>query len=296
MLRAQGFKAYPVLIGTYDSLDLNKDFPSIAFNHCIAVVDFQGQWIFMDPTGETVTFGDLPAMDQDRLVFAVLDDGYKIISTPVFSAEKNSSHITMDIKINPDESIYSKRRVETGGIVQQGQRYWLKFTKPKLIEETLKGAASGIATGARLINYQIENVQDLDKDIILEYEFQAPEFLTKVGKSRLIPQLGGIDAGVVIKEERIYPLEYAVGAETITNITISIPSNFIVEYLPQNVKVDSPWIDFENIYTKNRGRVSFYERYKLKKRFISQDEYKEYKELIEDIARKTNQNIMLEEK
>jgi len=296
MLRAVGFKAYPVLIGTYDSLDLNKDFPSIAFDHCIAVVDFQGQWIFMDPTGETVTFGDLPAMDQDRMVFVVLDDGYKIIPTPIFPAEKNSSHIKMDIKINPDESIYSKRNVRTSGIAQQGQRYWLKFTKPKLIEETLKGTASNIATGARLINYKIENAGDLDKDIVLEYEFQAPEFLTKVGKSRLIPQLGGIDTSSMVKEERVYPLEYPVGTETTTDIAISIPSSFIVKYLPQDVKVDSSWFDFENTYIKNENTVYFHEITKLKKRFISQAEYKEYKQLTEDIARKTNQNIMLEEK
>ncbi|MDD5618771.1 MAG: DUF3857 domain-containing protein, partial [Candidatus Omnitrophica bacterium] len=102
MLRAKGIKAYPVLIGTYDSLNLNEDFPSIAFNHCIAVVNLKGKWIFMDPTGETVSLGDLPAMDQNRLVFIVLDDGYKIISTPLFPPENNYSHLSMQIKINKD--------------------------------------------------------------------------------------------------------------------------------------------------------------------------------------------------
>jgi hypothetical protein len=202
----------------------------------------------------------------------------------------------MQIRINKDASIYAQRKVDTGGVVQQGQRYWLQFTKPKLIEELLKATAGGIAAGAQLINYRIENAQDLDKDIVLEYEFQAKEFLAKAGKSRLIPQLGTIAIGSVVKEERDYPLEYAAGGETTTDITIELPANFIVKYLPQNIKITSPWIDFENTYAKNNNRISFYERYRLKKKLISIEEYKDYKLLLEDIARKTNQNIILEVK
>ena len=120
--------------------------------------------------------------------------------------------------------------------------------------------------------------------------------LFRSGKARLVPQLGSIGTDSVVKEERVYPLEYPVGAETITNITIKLPSNLMVEYLPEDIKIDSQWIDFENKYVKNNSIIYFYERYRLKKKFISQDEYKDYKKLLEDIARKANQNITLEEK
>ncbi|MDD5618558.1 MAG: DUF3858 domain-containing protein, partial [Candidatus Omnitrophica bacterium] len=215
---------------------------------------------------------------------------------PLFPPENNYSHLSMQIKINKDGGIYAKRKVSSGGTIEQSQRYWLKFTKPKLIEEVLKGTAGGVAAGARLVKYKIENATSLDKDVILEYEFQAPEFLTRAGKSRLVPQLGDIGISSVIKEERDYPLEYSIGGETTRKVVIEIPPDFSVKYLPQDIKVNSPWIDFENIYTKNNSTVSFYERYRLKKTIIAKDEYKQYKDLLEDIARKTNQNIILEEK
>ena len=296
MLKSIGINAYPVLIGTYEHIDLNKDFPTLVFNHCIAVADFEDELIFMDPTGQTVPFGDLPSMDQDRLVFLILDSEYKIVSTPSFDSQKNFSQITMHIKINKDESIIVKRKADTRGIFGQSQRYWLQFTKPKLIEEILKGTANAIAPGARLINYKVENVDDLDKDIILEYEFQSPEFLTKAGSSRLLSKLGSINIDAVVKEERNYPIEYPILFETRIITDIEIPDSLVIKYLPLNLKFNSEWFEFENTYTKKNKTISFSEKYKLKKRLILQDDYKEYKELLEDIARKINQRIILEEK
>lgn len=296
MLRTIGINAYPVLIGTYDHIDLQKDFPSLVFNHCIAVVNFQGEWIFLDPTGQTVSFGDLPSMDQDRLVFLILDDGYKIISTPTFPAQNQSSNIEMQIKINEDGSITAKRKVRTHGVFAQSQRYWLQFTKPKLIKQTLEGTANGIAPGAKLIDYKIENEEDLDKDIILEYEFQSPEYLTKADKARLLPQFGGIGIGSVVKEDRVYPIEYPILIETTATVELELPQNLILKYLPQDLRINSRWFEFENVYTKEDEVITFFQRYRLKKKLITQEDYKEYKDLIEGIARKINQRIVLEEK
>jgi tetratricopeptide (TPR) repeat protein len=296
MLRSIGINAHPVLIGTYDNLNLNEDLPSIAFNHCIAVVDFEGGYIFMDPTGQTVPFGDLPSMDQDRLVFAILDDGYKIIPTPLFESGNNFSHMNMNVDIKEDESINATRQIETKGVFEHGQRYWLKFTKPKIIKETLEATANRIAPGSRLVNYKIENETDLDKDIVLEYEFNAPEYCTKADKKRLLPQLGGINISSVVKEKRSYPIEYPNLFETAATMVISLPKNLVLQYLPENIKINSDWFEFENIYSKDGTSIIFYEKFKLKKKIVLQDEYEQYKGLVEDIARKINQNIILEEK
>ncbi|MFC1709600.1 DUF3857 domain-containing protein [Candidatus Omnitrophota bacterium] len=296
MLRTIGIESYPVLIGTYDHMDLNEDFPSLVFNHCIAVVKFEGEWIFLDPTGQTVPFGDLPSMDQDRLVFLVLDDEYRIISTPTFPAKHNASHVQMKIKIEEDGSIVANRKVDTRGVFAQSQRYWLQFTKPKLIKETLEGTANGIAPGARLIDYRIENEEDLDKDIILEYEFQGPEYLAKADKSRLLPQFGSIGIGSVVKEERSYPIEHPTLLKVDSTTEVELPQNLALKYLPEDIRIDSEWFEFENIYTTKDEVVIFNQSYRLKKKIVLQQEYKEYKALIEDIARKINQRIILEEK
>lgn len=296
MLRSQGITAYPVLIGTYDAIDLQHDFPSIAFDHCIAVINIEDTWIFMDPTGETVSFNDLPAMDQNRDVFVVLDDGYKIMRTPLFSPEHNVSQKNMEITIRDDETIRVDRNIVTGGVFAQGQRYWLRFTKPPLIEEVLQATANAIAPGARLENYTIENVDDLDKGIVLKYKFEAPEFLTKAETVRLLPQLGSFDMSSVVKEERLYPIEYPIVKEEIVSIQITIPKQFSVHYIPENLTFDSEWFSFENTYSVKDQMISFYEKLTTKKHIIVQKEYDAYKELLETISRRVNQRIILHEK
>ncbi|MFH1622645.1 MAG: DUF3857 domain-containing protein [Candidatus Omnitrophota bacterium] len=296
MLRHIGIDAYPVLIGKYDHINLNEDFPSIPFDHCIAVVNFEGEWIFMDPTAKTVPFRNLPGSDQDRMVFVVLDDGYKIVTTPLFESQNNSSQTIMQIKIKEDHSIYVKRKVNTGGVFEHGQRYWLQFTKPELIKDTLVATANGLAPGAKLIKHNIENAEDLDKDVILEYEFQAPEYLSKAGTSRLLPQYGEIDISPITKDKRNYPIEYPVPFETNFTMEIELPTNLSLKFFPENINVDSKWFKFENIYSQKDNKIIFSEKYKLKERIVSLQEYLEYKHLVEDIARKTNQRIILEEK
>ena len=295
MLRSIGASAYPVLISTYDRINLQPEFPSIAFNHCIAVVEIEGEWIFMDPTGETVSFGDLPAMDQDRDVFVILDNQYRIMRTPLFDAEHNASKKNTDLIINDDETITVTRRILVNGMHAQGQRQWLRSTKPELIEEVLRASAHALAPGAELKEYDIKNQDDLNKDVEITYSFDAPEFLTRAGSFRLLPQLGSFDVSAVAKQQRRYPIEYPILKESIVTTRIHYPANLRLQYLPEDLEFDCEWFRFENRYVSEGNTISFYSDFHAKKNNIPQSDYGVYKALLEGISRKVNQRIILEE-
>jgi hypothetical protein len=112
----------------------------------------------------------------------------------------------------------------------------------------------------------------------------------------LLPQLGGIEIGAVVKEERVYPLEYPTLMEISATTEIGLPQNLIVQYLPEDISIDCEWFEFRNTYTKTDKSVTFNQSYIAKKKIVLQQEYKQYKDLVEDIARKTKQRIILEEK
>ena len=193
MLKEAGIEAYPVLILTEGHFDLKEDFPILFFNHCITAVDIDGELIFVDSTGETVSFADLPIGDQDKDVLVFLKDKWKILKTPLFNSEHNRSKADMKIVINDDETILAQRDIFTRGFYDQAQRWWLKYTKPILYEETLKQRIHDISPGSRLLDYKIENVDDMDKPIRLSYRFSGTEYLMKAGQARVIGQLGNID-------------------------------------------------------------------------------------------------------
>lgn len=296
MLKEAGLAAYPVLIGTEGNIALQEDFPMSVFNHAIAVLELNGEYIFLDPTAETVSFGDLPSADAARKVLVFLDDKYQIMTTQDFGAAGNSMRAQTKIVINDDESISAVRSVYTSGTYEQAQRYWLIFTPPSLIEEGLKNKVQGFSPNGRLLDYEIKNARDLDKDVVLNYKFSGDDFLVKAGKARVLSELsGGIDVLHVVKDERNYPLYFGSLSQDVNITSIKIPKHLRFKYLPDSVNIDNEWLKFSSNYTLKDSSLEYESRQSFKKKYISIAEYKEYKSFIEGLARKLNQAIILEE-
>ncbi|HAJ56403.1 MAG TPA: hypothetical protein DCL35_01390 [Candidatus Omnitrophica bacterium] len=297
MAEAAGIQVYPVLISTFDSIDIQEDVPSLLFNHAICAVEADKKIIFMDATANTVTFGDLPASDQDRVTLVFLKDGYRLVCTPLFGPEHNKISTNMAIKINEDEGITAHRRIDASGLFQQAQRYWLKFTMPAIIEEQLKQKVRSLAPSALLGDYDIENVDDLDTPVLLSYSFLAPQYLKKAGKTRILGQLGGMDTSGIAKESRRYPIELAALAAYEEDIQVELPAHLEVKYLPGPVHVETKWFDFTNRYEMTgKNTFHFYSLNRAKERLIPAEDYAGYKRAIEQAAALADQQLILEEK
>jgi tetratricopeptide (TPR) repeat protein len=297
MLEAAGIEAYPVLISTSDSLDVQEDMPSILFDHAIAATKLNGKVVFMDATGATVSFADLPPGDQGRLALVFFKDKYELVKTPLFPPENNRTSTHMKIQVKSDESFTAERTVETQGAFQQAQRYWLKFTMPVLIEETLKNKARSIVEGAELGKYEVKNVNDLDKLVSLKFDFSGPRYFSKAGSSRIMKQLSDIDAALVVKESRRYPIEFGALDLHEEIIEVELPGHLAVKYLPSAVETKTKWLDFVSRYELIGAQgLRFTLSRKVKEKIIPAAEYESFKKTIEDLISRLNQQVILEEK
>lgn len=297
MLGVAGIEAYPVLISTEDSLDLQKDLPSLRFNHAIAAVMREDKIVFMDGTASTVPFSDLPPGDQDRETLVFFKDAYKIVRTPLFGPMHNRIATRMTVKINDDESIEAERRVDAKGSYLQAQRYWLKYTMPILIEEGLKQKARSIADNATLTEHEVKNVDDLNKPVLLRYRFSAPRYFIKAGTSRIMDQMSSVDTTLVFKEKRRYPIEMPGPDFQEDTIDIELPGHLAVKYLPAPVELTTRWFRFISRYEvldSRHLRYTYARETKAKR--ISVQEYGGFKKAIEDLAEKVNQHLVLEER
>ncbi|MFZ5800292.1 MAG: DUF3857 domain-containing transglutaminase family protein, partial [Candidatus Omnitrophota bacterium] len=248
LLKEAGVEAYPVLIGTKGTFKLEEDFPCLPFNHCIAAVRLDDKIVFLDPTGETVSFGDLPAVDQGRRVLVFFPDRYEIVLTPETAASQNRVVKNTYIRINPDESMEASREVVTFGNYDQGQRYRFKYTRPVLIEEFLKEAVHAVVPGGRLSEYKVENVEDMDKPVRLSYKFRGPSYLVRAGKARVI-NLTPVSTTLVAKDKRNFDIDFNLlnSEEAVT--VIALPKNIALKFMPEALKFDTPWSQVNNEYT-----------------------------------------------
>jgi len=294
MLKEAGFLAWPVLIPTKDSYNLNEDFPAIFFNHCIVTVSLKDKIIFLDPTAETCSFGDLPEDDQARGVLMFKEDGYKMEETPLYPAEHNLRKQYLKMKVNSDESIVAEKSIFTYGMYDQAQRYWMLYTPPELIAEQLKEKIQSVSIGATLDSYNIENLKDLNTPVVLNYTFRGREYLTDAGKSRIMPQLVSLDTSLVAKDKRRYPLDFSILDTEETVLEIEIPSQFTIKYMPPNITEESPWLKFIVEYQQKENKIYFRQKTELKKNTISEEDYLDFKVFFENLAKKVKQRIVLE--
>ena len=296
MLGEAGFTAYPVLIPTKDCYNLREDFPSMLFDHAIAVVSYQDKLTFMDPTAETCSFGDLPTGDQDRSVLICKPDGYLIKTTPLYPAEHNRLKQELKLVIAKDETITVKKKVSAYGIYDQAQRYWLLYTPPELISDALGEAIQDISIGGKLLDYRISDIDNLDQPVVLDYDFSGSEYLTDAGNLRIMPQLTSLDTSVVAKDKRVYPIDFNYLESKEADYQISLPAGFVIKYIPENIKEESPWLGFNVSYSHKNGVLGFQQKTELKNTTVTVGEYKDFKIFFERLAKKIKQRVVLEKK
>jgi len=293
LLKEAGIEAYPVLIGTKGTYRLEEKLPTVLFDHCIAATRIDSRLVFMDPTGETVSFGDLPTDDQARKVLVFFKDRVEIVSTPDFPAEHNRLLRKTDIKIKPDENIEAQREITTFGYYDQGQHWKFKYTRPILIEESLKEAVHQIVPGGKLLKYKIDNIEDMDKPVKLFYQFSGPNYLIRAGRARVIGG-GGVDTSLVAKDRRNYDIDFGDLNEEESTTTIELPDNLTVKFLPEPIVYQTKWSEVISEYSFKDHRLTLISKNIRKQKTVSREEYAEFKKTLEDLAEKSKQCIILE--
>jgi len=296
MFKEAGITGWPVLIATKDYYNLNEDFPSVAFNHCIVAIGLQDKIIFLDPTAETCAFMDLPADDQARRVLVFKEEGFAIEETPLLPADHNLIKQSLSIRINNDETIAAQKSIFSFGFYDQAQRYRLLYMQPELIKEMLNEKIQDISIGAKLNNYEIKNLEDLNKEVVLSYDFVGPEYFTTAGNLRIMPQLASVDTSLVAKDKRKYALDFNILDTRDTELEVTIPKGFLIKYIPDSITEDSPWFRFVAEYNHKNDKIYFKQIVQVHKNMVSEGEYADFKKFLESLAKKTKQRIVLETK
>jgi cellulose synthase operon protein C len=296
MLREAGFQAWPVLIPTRDAFNMNPGFPAMMFNHCIAAVSWKGDLVFMDPTAETCSFGDLPAADQDRTVLVVKKDGYLAAQTPLFPARHNTIRQKAVLALDADEAVQGQRSISSMGVYDQAQRYWLLYTVPDVVKDRIASKIQEISIGASLDGYSIDHLSDLNEPLVLRYNFHGPELLTDAGPLRIFPQMAALDLSVVTKEERLYPLVYPVLDLKDTETEIALPPGYTIRYMPAPIIEENKWMKYSAAYRVQAKTLIFSQSVELRQREIPQAEYAAYKEFLEQLGKRVKQRVVLERK
>lgn len=283
MLAQIGIKSYYILIHTDRGIYSDKTPPTISFNHAILAIQLPqgsfkepmpavyqdaklGQLLIFDPTNTFVPFGQIPSYLQDNYGLLVGDQSGELIHLPVSPPELNRITRTAQITLLPDGSIKGEvKEIRTGAQAAEGREQYANQTmadQRKTLERFL---------GAMLGNFQLESVQaenrdDIDKDLIIHYNFTADHYAKNAGSLLLVrPRVLGEKLGALDDTKpRLYPYDFDAPTLQTDLFTINLPEGYKIDELPEPTKADFPFGDYKSRIEDSGGTLKYSREYEIK--------------------------------
>jgi hypothetical protein len=116
-------------------------------------------------------------------------------------------------------------------------------------------------TGFSLEKSESENLDQNEKDLILKYKFNARSYAKSAGPLLLVrPRvLGAMEMNWETDKPRKFPIQFRTASHETDIFEIELPEGFSVDELPDPVKVDVGFAEYES-KTEVQGQVLRYTR------------------------------------
>jgi len=312
MLRVIGVDSYYVLINSSRGV-IHAEVPSLAFNHAILAIRLPpeasdagiysnmddpqiGQVFFFDPTDQVTPFGFLPTSLQANLGLVVAGAGGKLVELPLLPPTLNRFLRSGQLSLSPDGTLTATvqevrmgfpaalRRAELLGMPEAARR--------RFFEDVISASVSG----ATLVDYQIEGLNDSGSNLIFKYRFFAPNYAKLVSGLMLVrPRVLGQKGDDVMedKKKREYPVEFDHTALETDLFDIVLPAGFTVDELPSPSSSVFGFGQYKSQF-KTQGNILHYQRdYQINQVEVPVDQLSNLKQFFRDIAEDESNTAVL---
>jgi len=244
LYRLAGIDAHFALLRNRSTGPQITEFPVLSFNHCIVAVPKEdGGYIFLDPTLELNRFGYVPTEMRDVDIFVIKKDGYEFVKLPLDIDLISGTISTISMDIGDDYHMDINDRIEYKGDREIGTRLNYKYATRDAIRAFFEQGIHSMYTHAKLIDVNYADPEDLDKPFWDSTHYEVWDHIKEAGNLLIfdLPLFGfpGSMLNVIVStEKRIYPLWFPGLTKDFTDVTITVPKNCSITYLPKNIEED----------------------------------------------------------
>jgi uncharacterized protein DUF3857/transglutaminase superfamily protein len=292
---------------------VDSRFPSMLnFNHVILAIripgdsphptlfaleqdPIQGNTLYFDPTEPDVPLGYLPWELQGSWGLLVGQEGGKLVQLPLLPPAVNrllrTARLSMDAEGNVLATVQEIRWGAPAFAVRSILVSIPEAQRSQYVEEFI-GKSVGQSS---LIGSKVENLDQLDKTLILDYRFLAKGYVKFAGNILLLrPRLLGQKSSDVLEEkERKYPVEFPNTSLDTDVFEFVLPLGYEVEELPDPVSIQSPFGEYHS-EIKMEGNVLKYQRYfTIKTTEVALDHLGELKKFFRDVEADERSTVIL---
>lgn len=258
-LKNQNYTAFPVLVLTRDAGRIDKDFPNLSFNHVITVAINGSDTIWMDPTCNSCTMGELPSGDEDIDVLVVTPEGGVIRRTPSSKSKDNRLLRNTTLQISPDRLVSISSVSTIYGDYAREMRNAVIDVSDDDIKGFLERYLNRKETLFKLESYSFENIDDITKPVVLHLQASMIKPLDKISNKWYInPFLFFREKNMtkVATAKREFPINLGYPFEVLDSVQIKLDSSIVVDSiisLPSDT-IDTPFLSFSTNLTSDKNK------------------------------------------
>lgn len=278
MLAQIGVKSFLMPIHDERGIYTEKTPPNSGFDHVILAIQLPegsfstpmpalyehpklGHLLIFDPTNEFVPFGQLPYYEQDSFALLVANGGGELIHLPVTPPEMNRIRRTAKLSLQPDGTLQGEIEERRSGYLAMMSRMYMQNESQSDRRRTIEHFLGSNLTNFQVDSFDLENANDVDKDLVLRYKFTASHYAKNAGPLLLVrPRVVGEMAGAFDNTKpRHYAYEFKAPFFNSDSIEITLPDGYKVDELPEPADTVLPFAEYKS-KAENSGNVLKYTR------------------------------------
>ncbi|HSK45485.1 MAG TPA: DUF3857 domain-containing protein [Candidatus Binatia bacterium] len=303
MLSQIGVKSYYMVIHATRGIFTEKTPPNSHFNHMILVIQMPeasfsqklpamfehpklGHLLIFDPTNDMVPLGQLPYYEQDSFGLLVTDSGGELIHLPVTTPDLNKIHRDAKLTLFPDGTLQGEiEEVRSGYLAMLGREYLQHQTQNdrKKMLEHFWGPNLG---GFQIDSFNLENENNIDKDLVLRYKFTASHYAKTAGPLLLVrPRVVGEMAGAFdVTKPRHYAYEFDAPFLRSDSVEITLPEGYSVDELPEPAKAVFPFAEYTSKAEKEGNVLKYNRQYRMQTTQVPVERIEQLRKLFAQIG------------
>ena len=295
MLKAAGYDARLTWIGTR-RIPYTYQTPSLAVdNHMITTLMFNDKEYFLDATEKGVAFGDYAHRIQGQ--DALIDNGedYILSEVPEFDDTYNLKKRTVDLNLENDKLV-GKCRNEYHGDEKVGLFRDINMVSKSELFEKVGHYLSNYNKNNSVSNIIISDFSDRTKPISFEYDISIANVITSVGKENYINlELDHDYETLKTEENRNMGMDFHKKVHINRVITLKVPENIKVDYMPEPVNIDNDEFKFDINYTYDEASrtITYDKTIIIKTGLISTQNFDLWNKSIKDLKTIYNDQVVL---
>ncbi len=290
MLETVGIKGYYTLIDAgWDARPLDESFPRSQFNHAIVMVPTENDTIWLECTSQTNPFGYQGGFTGDRKALIITDDGARVVTTTHYSAEDNLRLRRGDVYVQASgdartvvTTAYSGIRYDDGGLSLTLNNNF--DHQKKWIQSTTNIPSFDIA------GFSMKDHKGRVPTAEVNLELSLRRFATVSGKRFfLAPNLmSRVDYIPEKVENRKTSVVRRYAYTDIDTIRYHLPEEIYPEFLPEPVKIQSRFGEYETSFIVDQGNLIYTRKMKMFRGKFPPETYPELIEFFKGVSKADN--------